>query len=66
MLAEQASPDHFFQNLVAIASREELIQDGERSITARSQLSLGHTPALYRRSFCLLVTTVLSTGLQGP
>ena len=61
MLADLDRPDHFFKNLVAMASREELIQVIGRSVMAKSQSSHGHTPALYRRSFCFLVTEVSST-----
>ena len=51
--------------LEALAPRTLLTQDMGISKMERSQLSRGHRPALYRRSFCFLVTRSCQSCLRG-
>ena len=43
--ADFASPDHFFRNLVAVASRVPVTHERGRLLTVRFQLILGQIPA---------------------
>ena len=56
-----AKPDHFFRNRVAVALRLDLTHEVGSSRMERSQFGRGQIPALYRSSFCFLVTDTRST-----